>query len=167
MNIILFFILDDATSVCKSPRRGAGDAGTGDEGPGGSMRAEARARPKRRGDFPQAREHVVVQPGDLRDDDLRIFAVLGQAFHHRTEERLWETGGTIEGFFDGELPRTLGAFHLRPELFEQQCPVSPGPCASRARDGGCGACGECLPTHILLTPGPAGKQLREPGWLTA
>lgn len=63
--------------------------------------------------------HVVVQPDDLSDDDVRIFTVLREALHHRTKQSLRDPGCAIQGFFDRELPGTLRTFDLRPDLLEQ------------------------------------------------
>jgi hypothetical protein len=64
-------------------------------------------------------ENVLMKAGYLHDNYLRIFAILGEAFHHGTEEGLGQAGGTVKRFFDSQLPGFLRAFDLRPQPFEE------------------------------------------------
>lgn len=88
-------------------------------GIGWSVQPRSGTAAQRRGDLPQARQHVVVQPGDLRHDDVRILAVLGETFHHGAEEGLREAGRAVERFFDRQLAGALSAFDLRPQFVEE------------------------------------------------
>ena len=51
---------------------------------------------------------------DLDDKGVRVLAILGQALHHRAEQRLRKARGAVERLFDCELPRPLRPFDLRP-----------------------------------------------------
>jgi hypothetical protein len=78
----------------------------------------APALPESRRDLPEPLQHVVLKPSDLDDKSIRILAVLGQAPHHRAEQRLREARGAVERLFDRELPRAFRPLNLSPQLIE-------------------------------------------------
>jgi len=83
------------------------------------VRALKRSMAKRRGDLGQPAEHMMVKPDDLRDDHIWVLAVLGQAFHHRAEQRLGEPCRAVQGLFYCERSGALRTLDLSPDLVEQ------------------------------------------------
>src|SRR6266480_1633792 len=87
--------------------------------PGASVRALKRSMAKRRGDLGQPAKHMKVEPDDLRDDHVWVLAVLGQALHHRTEQRLREPCRAVQRLFHREHSGALRTLDLSPDLVEQ------------------------------------------------
>jgi hypothetical protein len=71
------------------------------------------------GDIGQSLSCHAVQALDLRQDELGIFAVVRQTFHHRTEQCLRKPRRDVEGFLDRELASLFGAFDHVPALIEE------------------------------------------------
>lgn len=81
--------------------------------------------PKRLRDVAEAAKCHIVQSGDLDHNNCGILAVVGQALHHRTEERLGQARRAVKGFLNGQCSCALGAFDLIPQLVEEQRRIPP------------------------------------------
>jgi len=82
-----------------------------------------------RSHFGEPSQYVFVEPDDLRDDGTGIFSIFGQAFHHRTEERLRQSGGTVESFLNRQFTGPFCSLNLSPQFVEQH--THPTPASSK------------------------------------
>jgi hypothetical protein len=84
------------------------------------MKPTPAAHPQARGPLPKAGQDVSLKARHLRNQHLRVLAVLGQALHHRAEQRLGQPGGAVERLLDGQRSSALRTLDLSPEFVKEQ-----------------------------------------------